>query len=307
MYVLEWRTVSALTRGLFWCSFPELWSNKGNKHQNNTRVSTEYIHYESTYIILFVTRHNESINDDKNDNLYTLSTCPTLLGFVLLMMSQSIADDVTMTRQLWCVTWIVISNSLDIDFIHGNIHGRSCKNVPIGMAVNYYIVDQSIVPSERWQLFKKCHIQTCFMNWYFGQFLWNFPNDDMSTLAEVMAWCHHTTSHYMSQCWPRSLSPYGITMPQWVNMIRNTSLAPEKRDFHFKKPQILFLIHTLQKDTICLLSLGALSRTLSKFFFCLSSLSRAAKAAFKRSYKKNIHLLSFHYGTNHKYTVKSLI
>ena len=25
------------------------------------------------------------------------------------------------------VTWQVISNSLDIDFIHGDIHGRSCK------------------------------------------------------------------------------------------------------------------------------------------------------------------------------------
>ena len=25
------------------------------------------------------------------------------------------------------ITWIVISNLLDIDFIHGDIHGRSCK------------------------------------------------------------------------------------------------------------------------------------------------------------------------------------
>ena len=25
------------------------------------------------------------------------------------------------------ITWIVISNSLNIDFIHGDIHGRSCK------------------------------------------------------------------------------------------------------------------------------------------------------------------------------------
>ena len=25
------------------------------------------------------------------------------------------------------ITWIVISNSLDIDFIHGNFHDRSCK------------------------------------------------------------------------------------------------------------------------------------------------------------------------------------
>ena len=24
------------------------------------------------------------------------------------------------------------------------------------------------------------------------------------------------TSHYLSQCWPRSLSPYGVTRPQWV-------------------------------------------------------------------------------------------
>ena len=27
------------------------------------------------------------------------------------------------------ITWITLSNSLDIDFIHGDIHGRSCKSV----------------------------------------------------------------------------------------------------------------------------------------------------------------------------------
>ena len=65
MYELEWRTVSALTRGLFWCLFPELRSKEGNKQQNNTRVSAEAVRHKSTYIILFLTRHNESINDDK--------------------------------------------------------------------------------------------------------------------------------------------------------------------------------------------------------------------------------------------------
>ena len=40
--------------------------------------------------------------------------------------------------------------------------------------------------------------------------------DDKLTLVQVMAWCHHTTSHYLSQCWPSSLSPYGVTRPQWV-------------------------------------------------------------------------------------------
>ena len=33
---------------------------------------------------------------------------------------------------------------------------------------------------------------------------------------QVMAWCHQATSHYLSQCWPRSWWPYGITRPQWV-------------------------------------------------------------------------------------------
>ena len=41
--------------------------------------------------------------------------------------------------------------------------------------------------------------------------------DDKSTLVQVMAWCHQATSHYLSQCRPRSLSPYGVTRPQWVN------------------------------------------------------------------------------------------
>ena len=28
------------------------------------------------------------------------------------------------------------------------------------------------------------------------------------------------TSHYLNQCWPRSLSPYDVTRPQWVNHCR---------------------------------------------------------------------------------------
>ena len=42
--------------------------------------------------------------------------------------------------------------------------------------------------------------------------------DDNSTLVQVMAWCRQATSHYLSQCWPRFMSPYSVTMPQWVNV-----------------------------------------------------------------------------------------
>ena len=41
--------------------------------------------------------------------------------------------------------------------------------------------------------------------------------DDKSTLVQVMAWCCQATSHYLSQCWPKAMSPYGIIRPQWVN------------------------------------------------------------------------------------------
>ena len=40
-----------------------------------------------------------------------------------------------------------------------------------------------------------------------------------STLVQVMAWCRQATSHCLNQCWPRSLSPYGIIRPQWVKQL----------------------------------------------------------------------------------------
>ena len=43
--------------------------------------------------------------------------------------------------------------------------------------------------------------------------------DDKLTLVQLMAWYRQATSHYLSQCWPRSVMLYGITTsrPQWVN------------------------------------------------------------------------------------------
>ena len=47
--------------------------------------------------------------------------------------------------------------------------------------------------------------------------MWQNPTDDKSTLLQAMAWCHQAPSHYLSQCWPRSVSPYGITRLQRLN------------------------------------------------------------------------------------------
>ena len=43
-------------------------------------------------------------------------------------------------------------------------------------------------------------------------------NDYKLTLVQVMAWCHQATGNDLSQCWSRSMSPYGVTRPQCVNV-----------------------------------------------------------------------------------------
>ena len=113
MYVLKCRTVSALTRALY---------------ENNPRVSAETVRHECTYIISFLTRHKESINDDK---ITILTHCSRVsLGRFSFCWWRH--NRLLMTSQ-WpdncdAITWIVIFNSIVIDFIHGDIHDRSCKN-----------------------------------------------------------------------------------------------------------------------------------------------------------------------------------
>ena len=71
IYVLSWRTVSALTRLSFWCLFPSLLRNSGNKHQNNPLVSVETVRHSNAYIFLYMCYQGEaSVNDDE-PKLYT--------------------------------------------------------------------------------------------------------------------------------------------------------------------------------------------------------------------------------------------
>ena len=66
------------------------------------------------------------------------------------------------------------------------------------------------------------------LDWLIGIFTFSHDNvprwmpqgltDDKSTLVQVMGWCHQAISHYLSQCWPRSVSPYDVTRPQWVKV-----------------------------------------------------------------------------------------
>ena len=72
-----------------------------------------------------------------------------------------------------------------------------------------HVIFKQILVIDGWDI--SCEIALIWMSLDFA--------DDQSTLVQVMAWCRQATSHYLSQCWPRSLSPYGVTRPQWVNAI----------------------------------------------------------------------------------------
>ena len=52
--------------------------------------------------------------------------------------------------------------------------------------------------------------------WISLQFVPRSPIDNKSALGQVMAWCRQASSHHLNQCWPRSVSPYGVPWPQWV-------------------------------------------------------------------------------------------
>ena len=64
-----------------------------------------------------------------------------------------------------------------------------------------------------------------------------------------MAWCRQATSHYLSQCWPRSLSPYDVTRPQWVKTWHGWVIV--EKDFHTSSISLLMMIKELRQNNSC--------------------------------------------------------
>ena len=59
-----------------------------------------------------------------------------------------------------------------------------------------------------------------------------------------MAWCRQATIHYVSQCWPRSMSPYGVIRSQWVNRGWNKIIACDPTyqwNYHYQMTSFLLI------------------------------------------------------------------
>ena len=112
-----------------------------------------------------------------------------------------------------------------------------------------YIIFKSILVIDGWGI--SCDVALILLSLDF--------TDDQSTLVEVMAWCRQATSHYLSQCWPRSLSPYGVTRPQWGNIFWWIIFQYHSGLFHWHwgNQDMVRLSITFQK--ICSCNLGPVS------------------------------------------------
>ena len=78
-----------------------------------------------------------------------------------------------------------------------------------------YVIFKQILVNDGWGI--SCAIALKWMSLDF--------TDDQSTLVQVMAWCRQAASHYLSQCWLRSMLPYGVTRLQWVNVVQWCHIA----------------------------------------------------------------------------------
>ena len=52
-----------------------------------------------------------------------------------------------------------------------------------------------------------------------------------------MSCCHQATSQYLSQCWPKSISPYGVTFSQYVS-----TWKPKRNNSHFAEDTFTIVI-----------------------------------------------------------------
>ena len=138
MYELEWRTVSALTRGLFWCLF-----------KINTKITLNWAqkHFVARVPILF-----NFVHDITNPQMTIKTTIfthrprvsPALLPFwwwhhVRLLMTSQWADNCD-----------AITNSLDIDFIPGDIHGRSFAHETCTIEIGILYTNRQIFLKYYW-------------------------------------------------------------------------------------------------------------------------------------------------------------
>ena len=124
-----------------------------------------------------------------------------------------------------------------------HLQGRRVNSLAPGKLERIFrhVIFKQILAIDSWGI--SCEIALIWMSLDF--------TDDQSILVQVIAWCRQATSHYLSQCWPRSLSPYGDTRPQWVNPVCDELFGGKHKNvIMYTKSYIFYYFWTLRYKSL---------------------------------------------------------
>ena len=100
---------------------------------------------------------------------------------------------------------------------------KICEGLP-GITTLIILVNTSR-PEKTSPTFYRRYFGMYFLNRKSLYFDWNFTEFCIpgiySTVGQhrFIKWlCCQAGGHYLNQCWPSSMMPYGVTRPQWVNL-----------------------------------------------------------------------------------------
>ena len=76
----------------------------------------------------------------------------------------------------------------------------------------------------KWSTFCRQHFEVYFLDRKEIFIFWSQINKFWiiqwtKVFVQVMAWCHQATSHYLNQCYQRTMMACGVTRLQWVNSL----------------------------------------------------------------------------------------
>ena len=123
---------------------------------------------------------------------------------------------------LWVFNWPILFRWTRGYICRSSYHKQTFSSVVVCLVWLYYhVLTHWPLRYFNLNLYFQVIVKLFFYKWWLRYLLWNCPQmnatDDKSTLVQVMAGCRQATSHYLSQCWPWSMSPNCATRPQWVN------------------------------------------------------------------------------------------
>ena len=131
--------------------------------------------------------------------LYVISPCPTILSFIVRKSRICTWLDDSLLQLTLRDTKIVCL--IQCGWVSCSPHKIKCtfnSLAPGKFEWNFrHVIFKQILVIDGWGI--SCEIAVIWMSLDFI--------DDHSALTQVMAWCRQAPSHYLSQCWPRSLSP----------------------------------------------------------------------------------------------------